>query len=278
MFALTDQQIVTDSMRAGLENTRAGAVATFEGVVRGTSEGKQVVSLLYEAYGPLALAEGQLILNEAKSKFAIEDCLCSHRTGLLKVGELAVFVAVSAAHRDAAFDACRYIIDEVKERVPIWKQETLSDGKSVWVNCDHHTDRRSSNAAQAESNAVKSVTQLAFGSSSAAGSDGKNQTFELDILELTSAQIAGYRVVDIREPGEGPNNLLRSLLRSEVIELPASSFEMKYPPIDRNCQYLFVCQQGQRSLRLVAGLRARGFTNVWALTGGLEAVRRKYIA
>ena len=75
-------------------------------------------------------------LDEARRKFAIVDAICIHRVGTLEIGDIAVWVGVTAAHRGAAFDACRYIIDEVKARVPIWKKEHYTGGDSGWVNCE----------------------------------------------------------------------------------------------------------------------------------------------
>jgi len=112
----------------------AGAVATFEGRVRDHAAGKAVTSLAYEAYEELARREGERILAEAASRFALERAACVHRVGQLRVGDCAVWVGVSAAHRGAAFAACRYVIDEVKARLPVWKHERYADGSAVWVN------------------------------------------------------------------------------------------------------------------------------------------------
>jgi molybdopterin synthase catalytic subunit len=84
-------------------------------------------------FGPLAEKEGARIVEEALRKFAVAKALCVHRTGLLEIGGIAVWVGVEAGHRGAAFDACRFVIDEVKARVPIWKKEHYSDGRSEWV-------------------------------------------------------------------------------------------------------------------------------------------------
>ena len=119
-------------MREALLACGAGAYASFEGWVRDHSHGRAVLALGYEAYGALAQAEGDQVLAEARANFAILDVACVHRVGNLQVGELAVWVGVSAAHRDAAFAACRYVIDELKARVPIWKRERYEDGEAVW--------------------------------------------------------------------------------------------------------------------------------------------------
>jgi molybdopterin synthase catalytic subunit len=102
--------------------------------VRDHNEEKKVLSLEYEAYGELAQREGERILAEARDKFAVTALGCVHRTGHLHLGETAVWVGAAAAHRDAAFAACRYVIDECKARVPIWKREHYADGVSAWLN------------------------------------------------------------------------------------------------------------------------------------------------
>jgi molybdopterin synthase catalytic subunit len=134
-FTLTPSPIDPRSLLAGMDNPGAGACVTFEGRVRDTNDGRGVTALDYEAYGPLAEKEGARILAEAREKFRILGARCVHRTGSLALGDLAVWVAVTAAHRDAAFAACRYIIDEAKARVPIWKKEHYTGGAAEWVNC-----------------------------------------------------------------------------------------------------------------------------------------------
>jgi len=124
-------------LRAALHNDpRAGAFAAFEGWVRQHNAGRPVRGLRYEAYVELAEREGMQIMQEALAKFSILDARCAHRIGELTIGELAVWAGVSSAHRGPAFDACRYIIDEVKARVPIWKHETYADGDSDWLHPD----------------------------------------------------------------------------------------------------------------------------------------------
>lgn len=113
-----------------------GGFVSFEGWVRNRNAGQQVLRLEYQAYEALALKEGARIIGEAMARFPVEHALCIHRVGKLEIGELAVWVAVSSGHRDEAFKACRYIIDEIKHRVPIWKKEYYSDGDSGWVNCE----------------------------------------------------------------------------------------------------------------------------------------------
>jgi molybdopterin synthase catalytic subunit len=135
-FALSAEPIGVAPLRAQLESARAGAVVCFEGLVRENSQGRAVTALEYHAYLPLAEREGACILDEAAARFAIERALCVHRVGRLAIGELAVWVGVAAAHRDEAFAACRYVIDETKRRVPIWKREHYVDGPADWVDPD----------------------------------------------------------------------------------------------------------------------------------------------
>jgi len=135
-FRLSDTALESAALAQELASASAGAGVTFEGRVRNHNEGKTVLRLGYQAYAPLALAEGERILAEAQARFAIERALCVHRTGELAIGDIAVWVGVSAAHRDAAFAACRYVIDEIKRRVPIWKNEFYADGASGWLHPD----------------------------------------------------------------------------------------------------------------------------------------------
>ena len=133
-FSISDQPLDVVALRARLSDRRAGAFAGFEGVVRDHNEARPVLGLRYEAYVELAEAEGARIVEEARRRFAIVDAHAVHRIGNLELGDLAVWVGVSAAHRDAAFAACRWIIDEVKARVPIWKHERYTDGDAEWLH------------------------------------------------------------------------------------------------------------------------------------------------
>ena len=135
MFRLTSEPIDANALRLELEHASAGACVAFEGVVRDDNDGRAVLRLEYEAYPALALKEGDAILQEAARRFDILGALCVHHTGPLEIGGMAVWVGVSAAHRGAAFDACRFVIDEVKKRVPIWTREFSADGSIEWVNC-----------------------------------------------------------------------------------------------------------------------------------------------
>jgi len=111
----------------------AGATVVFEGTVRDQNEGRTVESLEYEALESLATKEGQRILDESLQRFPILGATCVHRVGHLSVGEVAIRVVVTAPHRREAFDACQWVVDEVKSRVPIWKKEHYADGSSGWI-------------------------------------------------------------------------------------------------------------------------------------------------
>jgi molybdopterin synthase catalytic subunit len=135
-FSLHDIALQPEQLRRLLQDPACGGYAAFEGWVRDCNDGRTVLRLEYEAFGALALREGERILDEAQQRFGVARARCAHRVGPLAIGELAVWVGVSAPHRGEAFDACRYIIDEVKHRVPIWKKEYYQDGDSGWVNCE----------------------------------------------------------------------------------------------------------------------------------------------
>jgi adenylyltransferase/sulfurtransferase len=135
-FAFSTTPIDTAAGRAALADPACGGYATFEGWVRNHNEGRAVLRLEYEAFAALAEREGERIVDEAIARFGVERAACIHRVGDLALGEMAVWVGVSARHRAEAFAACRYIIDEVKHRVPIWKKEHYIDGASGWVNCE----------------------------------------------------------------------------------------------------------------------------------------------
>lgn len=133
-FAISAQPLVIVPLRAQLLGPGAGAYASFEGWVRNHSEGRAVVGLYYEAYAALAQTEGQRIVELAVARFGLQGAACVHRTGELGLGELAVWVGVSAGHRGPAFEACRWIIDEVKAQVPIWKRERYASGDADWLH------------------------------------------------------------------------------------------------------------------------------------------------
>ncbi len=140
MFTIATEPLDVAQLAGSLPHPAAGAIVTFEGRVRNHNDGLTVTALEYQAYQPLAHSEGLRILREAKSRFSIIDCRCAHRIGALGVGDIAVWVGAVSAHRADAFSACRYIIDEVKKRVPIWKKEIPASGDSYWVACHQTND------------------------------------------------------------------------------------------------------------------------------------------
>jgi sulfur-carrier protein adenylyltransferase/sulfurtransferase len=148
-FCFSDSALDTAALQRDVRDDRCGGFASFEGWVRNHNEGYAVTRLEYEAFAELAEKEGARIVAAAIEKFGVTRAACVHRIGSLAIGDVAVWVGASAAHRDEAFRACRYIIDEVKHRLPIWKKETYVNGDSGWVNCercaapaahDHHHD------------------------------------------------------------------------------------------------------------------------------------------
>jgi molybdopterin synthase catalytic subunit len=135
-FRFSDQVIDPAALGVALRDPAAGGFSSFEGWVRDHNEGQRVLRLEYEAYVELAVKEGTRIVADAAQRFGVYRARCVHRIGRLEIGETAVWVGVSSAHRAEAFAACRYIIDEVKHRVPIWKKEYYANGDSGWVNCE----------------------------------------------------------------------------------------------------------------------------------------------
>jgi len=136
-FSVSNGPIDANAVKNAVQDKHCGALVVFEGWIRDHNEGQAVERLEYEVYRPLAEKEGARIIGEALDRYAISHAVCIHREGLLELGEIAVIVCVSAAHRGPAFDGCRYIIDEVKTRLPIWKKEHYVNGVSEWVNCEN---------------------------------------------------------------------------------------------------------------------------------------------
>ncbi|MBC8126121.1 MAG: molybdenum cofactor biosynthesis protein MoaE [Gloeobacteraceae cyanobacterium ES-bin-144] len=138
-FSLTGQTIDIASMTADMHDPAAGAEVTFDGRVRNHNDGRVVNRLEYQAYPALALSTGQRILEEEVAKYGALRALAVHRTGQLEIGESAVWVGVAAAHRGAAFDAARAIMERLKYELPIWKKETYADGSTDWVGPDNRS-------------------------------------------------------------------------------------------------------------------------------------------
>jgi molybdopterin synthase catalytic subunit len=136
-FFLTDQTIDSGALAESLHEPSAGAEVTFDGRVRNHNAGHAVGHLEYQAYPALALATGQRILAEEAERFGIVRAVAVHRTGALQIGESAVWVGVASAHRGAAFDAARAIMERLKYELPVWKKETYADGRTEWVGPDN---------------------------------------------------------------------------------------------------------------------------------------------
>jgi len=131
-----DRPLSVDEAMAAVRQDRAGAIAVFIGVVRDHADGKDVARLDYEAHATMAVKEMARVLEELAAEYPEVKLAAVHRVGELAVGDLAVVVATSAAHRAEAFDSCRKAIERIKERVPIWKKEWAPDGSAHWVNLE----------------------------------------------------------------------------------------------------------------------------------------------
>src|SRR3954471_8911472 len=116
-----------------MERPEDGAIAMFDGIVRNNSRGRKTLYLEYEAYEEMALKQMEDLISEALKRFPVRDARIVHRLGRIDIGESSVFIAVASAHRAAAFDACRWLIDTLKKTVPIWKKEYFEDG-AVWAD------------------------------------------------------------------------------------------------------------------------------------------------
>lgn len=132
--AIVDGPIDVAAIVDEVSSTSSGAIATFVGTVRDTSALRSVTGLEYSAYTGMATREMEAILREALALAAGAEIVAVHRVGNLAVGEVCVMIAAAHPHRAPAFDACRYVIEEIKKRVPIWKRERFTDGSSEWVN------------------------------------------------------------------------------------------------------------------------------------------------
>jgi molybdopterin synthase catalytic subunit len=132
-IAIVDEPIRAEELVAAAKAGSDGAVCVFDGIVRDNTRGRQTLYLDYEAYRDMALEQMQRLAAEAKEKFGVRQVSVLHRLGRLQVGETSVLIVVASAHRAAAFDACRWLIDTLKKTVPIWKRETFADGV-VWAD------------------------------------------------------------------------------------------------------------------------------------------------
>ncbi len=139
-FGLTRDVIPTSALAESMKTPEDGAVVVFEGIVRNNSKGRKTLYLEYEAYEPMALRKMEELVAESKSKFPIDRIGINHRLGRMEIGETSVAIIVTSAHRRAAFEACRYAIDRLKQIVPIWKKEFFEDG-SVWADSEQQAEK-----------------------------------------------------------------------------------------------------------------------------------------
>lgn len=131
--AIIQETIATQQIADSLKAPEDGATVVFEGIVRNNTRGRRTLYLHYEAYKPMAINEMEKLARQALEQFKIRDVRLVHRLGRMEIGETSVLIVVSSAHRGAAFDACRWIIDTLKKTVPIWKKEYFADG-AVWAD------------------------------------------------------------------------------------------------------------------------------------------------
>ena len=134
MFSMTNEVINISDLSVNLPKN-IGGIVTFEGRVRNHNVGRSVEKLEYEAFEEMAILEGNAIIKEAIAFYDVKDAFCIHRTGMLDITDVAIWIVVFSEHRKAAFDACEFIIDQVKVRVPIWKKEFYLNGETSWVKC-----------------------------------------------------------------------------------------------------------------------------------------------
>jgi molybdopterin synthase catalytic subunit len=156
MKYLVTDPIDPSVLLALVQSPERGGVACFLGTVRNHHRGREVVRLEYSAYGPMAEAECRRIVAEAESGWDVAVAL-RHRVGQLVIGDTAVAIAAASAHRDEAFVACRYVIEEVKRRVPIWKREVFADGTVEWVDPSARSEDPSVDLAAAATHGIASA-------------------------------------------------------------------------------------------------------------------------
>ena len=132
MIEITDEPLDPEAITAKVRRGSNGAVVTFLGTTRDFTAGRTVLYLEYEAYRPMADDKLAEIVDEIRERWSIEDVAIAHRLGRLEIGEISLIVAVASPHREAAFAACQYSVDRIKQMVPIWKKEFFEGGE-VWV-------------------------------------------------------------------------------------------------------------------------------------------------
>lgn len=257
MFTIQLEPIDPAPLSAALGHPSAGALVDFQGRVRDCNEGRRVRALEVEAFSELALHEGNAVLADVRARFDILDARCVHRTGLLAIGDVAVWVGVTARHRDAAFQACRAVIDAVKARVPIWKREHYVEGDSEWVTgaacASHgHTHDQAPGAARANPPSPGFLPEHGI----------------VDVSELTPEVLAAMEVVDIRYASERDGNPGWVERLPNVLWTDVEAFTR----LDPRRHYLLVCAAGVRSRKLAMHLRRAGFGHFYSLRQGITAL------
>lgn len=200
MFLLSAAPIDPVTVRHAGINPDAGGIVSFEGRVRAHNAGKPVSLLEYEAYETLALREGEAILAEARQRYEILDICCVHRTGPLRVGELAVWVEAQAAHRDAAFHACRYVIDAIKHRLPVWKRESYADGTVNWVNCQKEEHRSAALPSPTNAKGAYYARQMALPE---VGASGQRKLGQAKVLVVGAGGLGSPALLHLAGAGVG---------------------------------------------------------------------------
>lgn len=134
LIDIIKSKIHTNVLFSNLSDTTCGAIVTFEGRVRNHNDGKKITNLYYECYESMALKVMNEIKEEALKKWDVKQITVIHRIGNIPIGEIAVWIGISSVHRKEAFNACEFMINEIKHKVPIWKKETYEDGSTSWVD------------------------------------------------------------------------------------------------------------------------------------------------
>lgn len=203
-FQLTEQPIDPAALRETMLSDKAGAYCSYEGWVRDHNEGKTVQTLHYSGYAELAPAIASQILAEAKEKFSVEAAIV-HRIGDLSVGDIAVWVGVTAYHRGDTFLACRYIIDNVKHRLPIWKKESYTDGTEAWIENNHCGCTDPKNVAGASSSKVDANSSEVDGSGVEVNANTREQDAPTTLETPLWQYFNTHSEIDIRSGGNLPH-------------------------------------------------------------------------
>jgi molybdopterin synthase catalytic subunit len=190
---ITDAVISAAEIVAGIKAGSDGAVCVFDGIVRDNTRGRKTLYLDYEAYREMALDQMRALAGEAVVKFGVRDVALVHRLGRLEVGETSVLVVVASAHRGAAFDACRWLIDTLKKTVPIWKKEYFVDG-AVWADGE---------AFPEEQRVSRLASQLVGGLAERVDGSGEESGRPSDDAHISESRYGAPGSVGSGKPGAG---------------------------------------------------------------------------